>query len=198
MTPEQSDTNAAIWKSADVAKGFAELSQQRERQRAEQLTLVARLLGFEPRASFSVLDLGAGTGAAARAVLDEYPNASALLADYSEQMMAEGDRAMAAYAGRYRFVEFDMLAGRWPDDLPLPLDAAVSALSIHHLPDQRKQSIFRELFERLRPGAWYINYDPVRAPTDALEDVWQQINDRYDPEAAHKRTHRTPQGKSVV
>src|SRR5215207_3034147 len=127
MAADETDTNAAIWKSADVAKGFAELSQQRERQRAEQLTLVARLLGFEPRASFNFLDLGAGTGAAARAVLDEYPNASALLADYSEQMMAEGDRAMAAYAGRYRYVEFDMLAGHWPDDLPLPLDAAVSA-----------------------------------------------------------------------
>jgi tRNA (cmo5U34)-methyltransferase len=149
-------------------------------------------LPFDVSDTFTVLDLGAGTGAASRAVLAEYPNAQAVLAEYSPQMAAEGEKVLGAYAGRYRYVEFDMLSSEWPAAVPQPLDAVISALSIHHLPDPRKQTIFGEICERLKPGGWYVNYDPVRAPDDTLESIWERVNDRYDPEAPYKRTHRTP------
>ena len=190
---EQVDTNAAIWKSDEVARSFAALSPGRERQRADQLQLVARLLPYRPSDAFTFLDLGAGTGAASRAVLTEYPGATALLAEYSPQMTAEGERQMAAFAGRYRYVEFDMLASQWPMEIDSSdVDAVVSALSIHHLPDARKRSLFVEICAHLKPGGWYVNFDPVRAPDASLEAVWQRVNDRYDPEAPFKRTHMTP------
>lgn len=189
---DQPDTNAALWKSEEVVKAFVAQGAQREQDRAQQLTLMARLLPFEPGDRFTFLDLGAGTGAASRALLTEYPRASAILGDFSQQMMDEGRKQLTAFEGRYRYVELDMLAGAWPTDLPLPLDAVVSALSIHHLPDQRKQGIFREIHERLAPGRWYFNFDPIRAPNDVLEQFWQRVNDRYDPEAPEKRAHRTP------
>jgi SAM-dependent methyltransferase len=183
------DTNADIWKSEAVARSFAEQAEQRERQRRDQLQLLARLLPFTPEDAFTFADLGAGTGAASRAILDEYPRAQALLAEYSPQMAAEGRKVMAPYEGRYRYVEFDMLASDW-SALGTP-DAVVSALSIHHLPDDRKRTIFSEIFQHLRPGGWYINYDPIRAPHERIESFWERVNDRYDPEAPYKRTHRT-------
>jgi tRNA (cmo5U34)-methyltransferase len=188
MMAETGDTNAAIWKSAEVVKGFA----ARAEERADQLKLVARLLPFQVGDAFTFLDLGAGTGAASSAVLSEYPNANAILAEYSTLMMAEGDKELARFAGRYRYVEFDMNSSDWPASLPVPLDAVISALSIHHLPDSRKRSIFHEIFERLKPGGWYINYDPVRAPDSTMESIWERANDRYDPDGPWKRTHRTP------
>jgi trans-aconitate methyltransferase len=190
---DQRDTNATIWKSEEVVRSFAAQAAQRERERSEQLTLVARLLPFAADDAFTFLDLGAGMGAASRAVLTEYPRARSILAEYSPQMMAEGEKALAAFAGRYQYVEFDMLSAQWPADIPLALDAVVSALSIHHLPDARKRSIFREIRERLRVDGWYINYDPVRAPEAAMESIWERVNDRYDADAAYKRTHRSPQ-----
>ena len=190
---DQVDTNAAIWKSDDAVRSFAASAQQRERERHEQLLLLARLLPFDQQDAFTFLDLGAGTGAASRVLLAEYPRASAILAEYSPQMTAEGHRQMAPFAGRYRYVEMDMLASDWPAEVPPQLDAVVSALSIHHLPDARKQAIFGEIFGRLRPGAWYVNYDPIRAPDAVLEAVWERVNDRYDPEAPYQRAHRTPQ-----
>src|ERR1700731_4886831 len=114
----QADTNAAIWKSEEVVKSFAAQAEQRERERAEQLTLMARVLPFERNDAFTFLDLGAGTGAAARAVLAEYPSATAVLADFSAQMMAEGETQLAPYRGRYRYVEFDMGLSDWPADVP--------------------------------------------------------------------------------
>jgi len=190
---DQGDTNAAIWKSAEVARTFAAQAGQRERDRHEQLVLVARLLPFNRQDTFTFLDLGAGTGAVTRAVLGEFPRATAILADFSQQMMAEGETALAAHKGRYRYVEFDMLSSEWPDAVPVPLDAVVSGLSIHHLPDARKRTIFSEIRQRLKPGGWYINYDPVRAPDASIEAVWQRVNDVYDPDGPYKRTHMSPQ-----
>jgi tRNA (cmo5U34)-methyltransferase len=189
---DQADTNAALWKSAEVVKSFAAQAEQRERERREQLVLVARLLPFKRSDTFTFLDLGAGTGAASRAVLAEFPNATAILADFSTQMMAEGESSLRAYAGRYRYVEFDMLSSEWPAGVPVPLDAVVSALSIHHLPDARKRTIFGEIRQRLKPNGWYINYDPIRAPDARIEAIWERVNDVYDPDGPHKRANRSP------
>src|SRR5437764_5642 len=81
-------------------------------------------------------------GAATRAILAEYPRASAVLAEYSPQMAAEGEKLMPDYAGRYRYVELDMLSDDWSVLRAQPVDAVVSALSIHHLPDDRKRAVF--------------------------------------------------------
>jgi tRNA (cmo5U34)-methyltransferase len=187
------DTNAEIWKSADVARAFAAETAEREGRRRQQLQLMARLLPFDSDAEFTFMDLGAGTGAASRALLDEYPHANAILAEYSPQMAAEGEKLMAAYAGRARYVEFDMLSGDWHAFEGVRLNAVVSTLSIHHVPDARKQALFREIHTHLAPGGWYVNFDPVKAPDAELEAVWERVNDRYEPDAAYKRTHRTPQ-----
>ncbi|MEO6887336.1 MAG: class I SAM-dependent methyltransferase, partial [Jatrophihabitantaceae bacterium] len=94
---------------------------------------------------------------------------------------------------RYRYVEFDMLQGPWPEQIPEALDAIVTSLCVHHLPDDRKQSLFGEILDRLKPGGWYLNYDPVIAEDPDVEATWQRVNDRLDPEAAHKRQHRSSQ-----
>jgi SAM-dependent methyltransferase len=107
--------------------------------------------------------------------------------------MAEGEKALAPYEGRYRYVEFDLRNSEWPAGIPVPMDAAVTSQAIHHLPDERKAALFREVFERLKPSGWYINYEPVKAPNLPVEHTWQRVTDRFDPAAAYKRTHRSPQ-----
>jgi tRNA (cmo5U34)-methyltransferase len=187
------DTNEAVWKSEATVKRWASEAALREAKRAEQVQLMAALLPFEERDEFTFLDLGAGTGMAARAIMDFYPKSQAILADFSSAMMGEGAKVLEPYAGRYRYVEFDMRQSTWPAEIPEQLDAAVTSQCVHHLPDERKRTLFREIFERLKPGAWYINFDPIKAGSQAVEHVWQRVNDRYDPQAAYKRTHRSPQ-----
>src|SRR5260221_2393457 len=55
------------------------------------------------------------------------------------------------------------------------------------------QGLFAEIFARLVPGGWYLNYDPVRTDDPLVEATWQRVNDHEDPEAASRRLHRTPQ-----
>jgi trans-aconitate methyltransferase len=191
--PESPDTNAAIWKSDQGVSYWASTTDDRERRRGEPRRLMADLLPVGDEEEFTFVDLGAGTGAAARVVLDRYPGARAILADFSPQMMEEGERQLAPYAGRYRYVEFDLAQGDWPADIPASVAAMVSSLSVHHLPDPRKQQLFGEILTHLAPGGWYLNYDPVTAGDPAVEAAWQRAGDRRDPAAAAKRAHRTPE-----
>ena len=80
-------------------------------------------------------------------------------------MMAQGAVELEPYEGRYSYVEFDLTcAGNWPVQIPVPVDAVISSLAVHHLNDERKQSLFGEI-SHLAPGGWYLNYDPVTPPT---------------------------------
>ena len=190
---QSEDTNAAIWQSGEAVQAWATQAQAQERYRAEHRRFMAALLPFGPKEAFTFLDLGAGTGAAARTILDLHPGSTAILADFSAEMMRAGEREMQPYAGRYRYVEFDMSArGEWPAAIPAALDAVVTSMCVHHLTDERKQGLFTEIFDRLVPGGWYLNYDPVRAGDPVAEATWQRVNDRDNPETGHNRLHRTP------
>jgi tRNA (cmo5U34)-methyltransferase len=190
---QSTDTNAAHWKSEEVAQNWTAKAGEREAKRAAQWRFMGELLPFGEKEAFTFLDLGAGTGAAARGILGLYPNSTAVLADFSEQMMGEGVRAMEHYSGRYQYVEIDMTTGVWPVAIPTELGAVVTSMCIHHIPDPRKQGLFAEIFEHLAPGGWYLNYDPVTSEDPVVEETWQRTNDRIDPESAHKRLNRTPQ-----
>ncbi|MCU4185135.1 class I SAM-dependent methyltransferase [Acidiferrimicrobium sp. IK] len=189
---DSAESNAAVWKSDAGIVQWVATAEERERGRVWPRRLLAELLPFSEADAFEFVDLGAGTGAAARAVLDRYPGATAVLADYSSQMMEEGSRALVGYDGRYRYVEFDLEAGRWPAEITGGLQAVISSLCVHHLPDERKQALFEQILERLAPGAWYLNYDPVAADDPAVEAAWRRVVDERDPEAAARRAHREP------
>ena len=105
---QSTDTNASIWKSEEGVQFWTAKSDEREQKRAAQWMLMGELLPFDEQDEFTFLDLGAGTGAAAREILKLYPRSTAILTDFSAQMMGEGEREMQAFAGRFNYVEFDM------------------------------------------------------------------------------------------
>jgi tRNA (cmo5U34)-methyltransferase len=190
---DPADGNAAIWQSAEAVQAWATEAERQERSRRDHRRFMAVLLPFGEQDPLTFLDLGAGTGAASRTILDLHPRSTAVLADFSAEMMRAGEREMQRFSGRYRYVEFDMAAGGdWPAAIPAALDAVVTSMCVHHLPDERKQGLFTEIFDHLIPGGWYLNYDPVRAGDPVVEATWQRVSDHDDPEAAARRRHRSP------
>jgi tRNA (cmo5U34)-methyltransferase len=190
---DPADANAAIWQSAEAVQAWVTEADRQERYRRAHRQFMASLLPFGEQEAFTFLDLGAGTGAASRTILDAYPRSTAILADFSAEMMRAGERELQRFAGRYRYVEFDMSAdGGWPEGIPAALDAVVTSMCVHHLPDERKQGLFAEIFDHLVSGGWYLNYDPVRADDPVVQATWERVSDHADPDAAARRRHRTP------
>ncbi|MEI7704341.1 MAG: class I SAM-dependent methyltransferase [Deltaproteobacteria bacterium] len=121
-------------------------------------------LGFRRGAAPRILDLGAGTGLLSELVLRRWPRARLALVDLSTDML---DRARARFEGRAARVEI-RTADYLRDPLGGPFDAVISALSIHHLPDAGKRTVFRRAFAALRPGGVFVDADNVLAPTAGL------------------------------
>jgi tRNA (cmo5U34)-methyltransferase len=184
------DNNAAIWQSEEGVQNYVAKQDAREAKRRAQWRLMGELLPYGDDEAFTVLDIGAGTGPAARALLELFPNCTAILADFSDQMMDEGLKIMDRYDGRYRYVTFDMTSGDWPELIPTDLGAVVTSQCVHHINDLRKQQLFLEIYDHLRPGGWYLNFDPINTEDRLVDAAWQRANERQDPDAvANERNH---------
>lgn len=115
------------------------------------------------------IDLGSGDGALAEAVLERYPEAEAVLVDFSAMMLG---RARERLDERHRFIEADLGDPGWATGVEPPVDLVVSRLAIHHQPDERKRTLFAEIFGLLKPGGFFFNLERVSPASSWLAGVF--------------------------
>ncbi len=125
------------------------------------------LIPFEPESPIRVLDLGAGTGLLSAFVRDRFPNAHLHLIDLAPSMLDRARQRLGTRNITYAVSDY----GSQP--LPRPIrghqwHAIVSSLSIHHLADSAKQSLFRYIYSALLPGGVFVNAEQVAGPTSEL------------------------------
>ncbi|MBB5064737.1 trans-aconitate 2-methyltransferase [Granulicella mallensis] len=117
-----------------------------------------------------VLDLGAGTGLLSTFVRTWYPKAHIHLMDVSEPML-ERARTRLGTDSNVSFEVADYATAA----LPHNQDSIVSALSIHHLDNEAKKSLFKKIYAALRPGGTFVNAEQVAGPTPALDAHYKVI-----------------------
>lgn len=128
-------------------------------------TSLVRPLAASPR----ILDLGAGTGLLSSYILEQYPDAQLTLIDLSQGMLdiakmrfGEMNANITILSGDYTAFESDE-----------PFDCVVSALSIHHLEDQAKQSLYERIYKLLKPGGIFVNADQIQGSTPFLDHLYR-------------------------
>jgi tRNA (cmo5U34)-methyltransferase len=128
------------------------------------------LLRYDVQVPLGVLDVGAGTGLLAAAVAHRFPRARIELLDASEGMLARARKRFGGAGERIRF----RLADYRTAPLGGPFHAVVSALSIHHLEDAKKRSLYAAIFDSLLPGGVFVNADNVRADDPAVQALHRE------------------------
>jgi tRNA (cmo5U34)-methyltransferase len=128
-----------------------------------------------------VLDLGTGDGRLIATILLRWPTAAAVGLDISEVLL---DSARTTFDGadRVSLRRHDLMEAL-PSDLGR-FDAVVSGLAIHHLPHDRKRSLFAEAFSSLDPGGVFCMFDVVSSPTRELH-ARAQAALAFGPEDQH-------------
>ena len=129
------------------------------------------LIPFGSSDSFRVLDLGAGTGLLTASIISVFPNATATLMDLSEKMLEKAQERFSSNK-RVNFLIWDYSHSPLLEEYQV----IVSAMSIHHLSDDEKKSLYQRVFDALKYDGIFINADLVKGETDKTEqkyhDMW--------------------------
>ncbi len=171
----------SYWQQDDKASAFVDSRRSLIPLIAEQEDVV-RFLLTQGREVERFLDLGSGAGAMSALVVEAFPRAHGVLADFSRPMLAQaGER----FGEAHTLVEADMSDPAWLDAVgPSRFDLIVSGLAIHHLTDVRKRELFYELFELLEPGGLFVNLEHVQAGALGMDRVEQELVERIAGQAS--------------
>jgi len=150
---------ASEWKKGEHVDHYLELVETVPRMAEGESVLLEQV----PLATCRILDLGTGDGRLLAMVRADRPASVAVALDNSVPML---ERARARFADQpVELLHHDLAE-------PLPdlgrFDSVVSSLAIHHLEDERKRSLFGEIFATLEPGGVFANFEHVASPTARL------------------------------
>ncbi len=121
-----------------------------------------------------VLDIGAGTGLLSSYVLGKFPTARLTLIDISEGML-EVARLRFQERPWVRFICEDYQQFVFEEKY----DIIVSALSIHHLPDNNKEQLYSKCYLSLEDQGVFVNADQVAGNTAVLDALFKREWKRF-------------------
>jgi len=124
----------------------------------------AVLLEFIPQKVRRILDLGTGDGRLMALLRIGRRDTESVALDFSPTMLA---------AARQRFRDDNKVQVLEHNlDLPLPhlgrFDVVVSSFAIHHCTDERKKTLYSEIYAALSPGGVFCNLEHVAPATPEL------------------------------
>jgi tRNA (cmo5U34)-methyltransferase len=157
----------AEWKGLQRAEDWPSFREGLPHAADAERMLVEHLIHGEVS---QVLDLGSGDGHMIAVLREHWPDAAATGLDLSPALV---DAAQQRFGSTE---EVHIEAHDLMQPLPSALgqfDVVVSALAIHHLPDERKRGLFAEVFELLQPNGVFYDLDVVAAPTAELHALSQ-------------------------
>ena len=156
------------WKDSDHALAYLRRADAIPQRTAGEETLLAEV----PASAQRVLDLGCGDGRLLALVMLKSPHARGVAVDYSPAMLA---KARERFKGNSRVQVED-------HDLARPLadwgkfDVVVSSFAIHHLSHERKQALYREVWDALNPMGVFCNLEHVSSATAGVRQrFWEEM-----------------------
>jgi SAM-dependent methyltransferase len=132
----------------------------RPRRFSLMLDYVEHLRGTGPLA---LVDLCCGPGSITAAALGRFPSATVLACDLDPWLVEMGRRTLGADP-RVRWLETDLRAEGWADDVGGGHDAILSSTALHWFHRDELVRLFERLASLLVPGGVFLNADhlPVR------------------------------------
>ncbi len=163
-----------IWQNRTVAENFLTGVRGAIPFATEQINIALRVLDQLHIPIKRVADLGCGDGPIAHAILTHYPDAHVTAIDFSEPMLEQATQQLQPFGDRVTVLQADLYTPGWQVGLE-KFDAVLSGYCIHHLPDDRKQALYREIFHLLRSGGSFLNLEHVASASPWVEALFNEV-----------------------
>src|SRR6266540_4651484 len=157
--------NESEWTTAKLSLRYLDLADRIPHRGEGEAVLLEQLHSRRVR---RILDLGTGNGRLLALLRQALPETEGVGLDISPTLLQ---------AARERFADekqVHLALHDLNDELPElgRFDVVVSSLAIHHVPDRRKRSLYREIFECLEPGGVFFNLEHVTPGSLALHSQY--------------------------
>jgi ubiquinone/menaquinone biosynthesis C-methylase UbiE len=117
----------------------------------------------------NVVDLGAGTGLLTMEIYKLYNNAHYTLVDISEDMLKIAKERFEGL-NNFEFVEKNYV-----ENIPIKnCDLICSALSIHHLENNEKVKLYKNIYKTLDSGGCFINLDQFIGASGEINNLYNE------------------------
>jgi tRNA (cmo5U34)-methyltransferase len=160
--PEEAPHREHDWLSGRYVEEWITGDAKRSEERRPKLRRAASLLPFDRDGAIRFLDLGGGSGEFAAQVLEEFPNSTAVLHDFSPPMIKAARRRLEGFGERVDYRLSDLGELGWSTVFDGPFDAVVSAIAIHNLWDPvRIRAVYDEAYTVVARGGAFFNLDYI-------------------------------------
>jgi tRNA (cmo5U34)-methyltransferase len=149
----------------------------------ELFEITRELIPFAVNKPIEVLDLGAGTGLFSEHVFRKYLRAKFTLCDLAPKMLDVARKRFQEHPSQfeYRVGDYRELNGENRYDL------VISSLSIHHLEDEEKRQLFKQIYRALKDTGIFINVDQIKGPTPEMQKLyWENWLEKVREKGAEK------------
>jgi SAM-dependent methyltransferase len=174
--PATGERRDVIWQGTGAVSNYLDTTRQAIPLANEQLDAMLRVIAAFGVPTRTVLDLGAGDGAAAEAIARRFPVERVTLVDFSAPMLERAPGRFDGWPGTLDIVTADLLDPAWRESLPEAThDIVVSRYAIHHLPHERKRALYAQIHDVLAPGGLFCNIEHVSSATPVFTGIFEGL-----------------------
>jgi tRNA (cmo5U34)-methyltransferase len=180
--------NKTGWQTNEAARHYECIGNFMIPGRDEIMEIVSGLTAaFTPLNGF-ILDLGCGYGDATYAALLKVPDSSAVLIDFSDEMLRRARERFRSNQ-KIKLIKYNLNEGI-PNNLkPASFDAVISCFALHHIDFERRIPLYIEINNVLKPGGIFVNGDRFVEESPAINewmfDIWvrwmtNRVKERFE------------------
>lgn len=169
--------NTANQWSEDNSTTFLDMAELFVPGRVEQTTTLLHLIPAQTDEEFTVVELAAGEGVLAQAILEKFPQCRYIALDGSAVMREQLAQKLERFSSRVEIRPFDLADQEWRSTLPSPMRCVLSSLCVHHLSDEGKRQLFKAMATQLEPGGALLLADIIEPATQQIASLFAQ---QYD------------------
>lgn len=158
-------------------------------RRKERFEVIANLIKATQPAQCRILDLGCGPGSTMHHLLESIPEAQIIGVELDPAILALAEPRLKKFGNRVSLVQVDLRRQDWDKNIPIPINAVVSATALHWLSAEQLANLYNQLAQLLSSGGIFLNADHVPSSIPAVQKYWEKHREQMRGNEGHTNTY---------